>query len=42
MKPSLLITTYIQPDNWDLDKLMAMCVKEEERLKALHVTPSTM
>ena len=25
-----------QPDNWGVEKLMAMCVQEEERIKALH------
>ena len=25
----------MQPDRWDIEKLIAMCVQEEERLKSL-------
>jgi len=25
----------MQPDKWDIEKLIAMCVQEEERLKSL-------
>jgi hypothetical protein len=33
---TFVVNYNMQPDNWDLDKLMAICVQEEERLKALH------
>jgi hypothetical protein len=26
----------MQPDKWDIEKLIAMCVQEEERLKSSH------
>ena len=32
MKLLLLITTY-SPIKWDIEKLIAMCVQEEERFK---------
>jgi hypothetical protein len=33
---AFVVNYNMQPDNWDLKKLMTMCVQEEERLKALH------
>jgi hypothetical protein len=33
---TFVVNYNMQPDNWNLDKLMAICVQEEERLKALH------
>jgi hypothetical protein len=33
---TFVVNYNMKPDNWDLDKLMAMCVQEEERLIALH------
>ena len=29
-----VINYNIQPEKWDLERLMAMCVQEEERIKA--------
>jgi hypothetical protein len=32
----------IQSEKWGLEKLIAMCVQEEEKIKVANVVPSTM
>ena len=31
---TFIVNYNIQPEKWDLERLMAMCVQEEERMKA--------
>ena len=34
---TLFVVNYnIQPEKWNLERLMAMCVQEEERMKAVN------
>jgi hypothetical protein len=33
---SFIVNYNLQPDKWDIEKLIAMCVQEEERLKSSH------
>ena len=32
---TFVVNYNMQPDKWDIEKLIAMCVQEEERLKSL-------
>jgi hypothetical protein len=33
---TFIVNYNLQPDKWDIEKLIAMCVQEEERLKSSH------
>ena len=33
---NFVVNYNMQPDRWDIEKLIAMCVQEEERLKSSH------
>ena len=33
---TFVVNYNLQPDKWDIEKLIAMCVQEEERLKSSH------
>ena len=33
---TFVVNCNMLPDKWDIEKLIAMCVQEEERLKASH------
>ena len=39
---TFVVNYNIQPEKWDLERLMAMCVQEEERMKAAMVALSIM
>ena len=33
---TFIVNYNMQPESWDLEKCIAMCVQEEDRIKALH------
>ena len=33
---TFVVNYNLKPDKWDIEKLIAMCVQEEERLKSSH------
>ena len=33
---AFVVNYNLQPDKWDVEKLIAICVQEEERLKSSH------
>ena len=39
---TFVVNYNIQPEKWDLERLMAMYVQEEERMKAVNVALSIM
>ena len=39
---TFVVNYNLQPDKWDIEKLIAMCVQEEERLKSSHGDSANM